>query len=134
MNENSQKTILLVDDENLIRDFAAKVLRIHGYEVLTAENGESAVELCRDGETTLDLLLTDYSMPSMNGQQLYSRLQEIYPHMPVLYMSGYQEDVLEESGTNDETPFIHKPFTIEKLATKVRELLRISESSGAMEQ
>jgi len=118
------ETVLLVEDEELVRSLARRILQRHGYNVVEAENGGAAYLLCKKHEGVIDLLLTDVIMPNMNGRELYDQLIELRPDLKVLYMSGYTEDVIAQHGVLDPgTPFIQKPFTIEALARKIREVL-----------
>jgi two-component system, cell cycle sensor histidine kinase and response regulator CckA len=118
------ETILLVEDEPLVRDLAVQVLRAHGYAVLVAGSGGAALALARAHSGTIDLLVTDVVMPQMSGTQVAQQLSATRPGVKVLYISGYTEsatvhhDVLEQGSA-----FLAKPFTPSVLAHKVREVL-----------
>jgi signal transduction histidine kinase/CheY-like chemotaxis protein len=119
-----RETILLVEDEELVRDFAREVLEMHGYRVLEASGGGEALLLCERHTGPIDLMLTDVVMPHLNGRQLYERLAPTRPEMRVLYMTGYTEDAIVHQGTLDPgTALITKPFTPDALVRKVREML-----------
>jgi len=117
-------TILLVEDERLVRVLARKVLEQAGYRVLAAEGGAQALELARGHSGVIDLLLTDVVMPEMSGREVVRRLLQERPAVRVLYMSGYSDEAVAQHGVLDAgTSFIAKPFTPTTLATKVREVL-----------
>ena len=99
--------------------------------MLIAEHGDKALRLLRNHKGKVDLLLTDVVMPDMNGKELLTKVEEICPHIRVLYMSGYTDDIIAQRGVLDESArFIEKPFTVQGLATKVREALT-SKQTGA---
>jgi CheY-like chemotaxis protein len=118
------ETILLTEDEELIRELAKRILERQGYKVIAVEHGGKALQLAEDPSIEFDMLLTDVIMPHMNGNQLYLKLETLRPGLRVLYMSGYTENAIAHHGVLDEgTHFIPKPFTLESLAQKVRETL-----------
>ncbi len=115
--------ILLVEDEGDLREMASEALELAGYEVVAAEDGESALELCRGG-ADFQLLLTDVVMPGMSGGELAQRIRSTRREARVLYMSGYNDDAIVRQGVSvDEASFIQKPFTLDALTRKVRQLL-----------
>jgi len=119
------ETILLVEDEPLVRGLAARVLRKQGYHLLEASNGSEALRITekRAGEE-IHLILTDVVMPGMIGRELAERLHSLFPKMKVLYMSGYTNNAIVHHGILEEgMNYIQKPFTLEALARKVREVL-----------
>ncbi|MEP7052516.1 MAG: ATP-binding protein [Pseudomonadota bacterium] len=118
------ETILLVEDEEAVRVFAASVLRRQGYVVLEAHNGLQALELLERTEAAVCLLVTDVVMPEMGGPALVARLRELRPTLPVLYMSGYAERAVVHNGlVKSKQAFLQKPFTPIVLARKIREVL-----------
>jgi PAS domain S-box-containing protein len=118
-----RETVLLVEDERMVRDLAKQVLSRQGYHVLTAQNGNDALEVCRDFAGTIELLVTDIVMAGMSGPDLARRLESASRVGCVLYISGYAGDaVLERSGERG-VAFLQKPFTPTALARKVREVL-----------
>ena len=119
-----QETILLVEDEDIVRDLAREVLQYYGYTVITAENGEEGLRVCREFAGQVDMVLTDVVMPRMSGRELAEQLAVERPGTRVLYMSGFTDDAIVRHGLLEEDiAFIQKPFTPESLATKIRELL-----------
>ena len=119
------ETILLVEDNEMVRKLASEILQQQGYQVLLARDGAEALALVENHREPLHLLLTDVIMPEMNGRQLYARVSEKYPRIKVLYMSGYTENVIAHCGVLDEgVHFIPKPFTVDALIGKIRELLK----------
>ena len=120
------ETVLLVEDENALRNLVGQVLRTNGYTVLEASTGEEAVRIYRDFPGTIPLLVTDLVMPGMNGRALAERLRLSLPEMKVLYISGYTEDVLDwQDLLGPVTAFLQKPFPPSVLAQRVRELLDV---------
>jgi DNA-binding response OmpR family regulator len=121
------ETILIVDDEDDVRALAKDVLEIKGYTVLDTGDPRHALRIAREHSTAIDLVLTDVVMPLMNGPQLAERLLEIRPGTKILFMSSF-----EVSGIlSPNTPFIAKPFAVDELARRVRQMLdRRSPFSG----
>lgn len=118
-------TVLVVDDEDPIRVFAARALRKAGYRVLEAVSGEQALDvIATHGDTPIDILLTDVIMPGMDGHTLAQLARRERAMLRVIAMSGFQEDVLL-AGRNDdgESAFLAKPFTLAELTGKVHEVL-----------
>ncbi len=118
------ETVLLVEDEPLVRDLAADILRETGYTVLRARDGREAVTVCRDHNGPIHLLLTDVVMPEINGKKLADLLLSIRPDMKVLYMSGYTDHAsLHQEVWENIVSFLQKPFTESSLTHKVRDVL-----------
>jgi PAS domain S-box-containing protein len=118
------ETILLVEDEDLVRQVARRILERYGYTVLAAASGQEALALSREHAGPIHLMLTDVVMPGMSGQEIREDLQPQRPEMEVLFMSGHTENAIVHHGVLDEgTAFIQKPFKHEVLAHKVREIL-----------
>lgn len=118
------ETILVVEDNEMVRTLACRVLREQGYTVLEARESAQALELARGYGGYIHLLLTDVVMPQMSGRVLSEMLQQIYPGMQTLYMSGYTDNVVVQHGILEPgLSFIQKPFTPRDLARKVRDVL-----------
>ncbi|MBS1792337.1 MAG: PAS domain-containing protein [Acidobacteria bacterium] len=118
------ETILLVEDEDLVRKLSQQVLEACGYQVVEARDGFEALDYCQKNENQVDLLLTDVVMPLMSGRELAEKIQLIKPEIRILFTSGYTEDAIVQHGIRDlEMNFIQKPFTFDELSRKVRELL-----------
>jgi CheY-like chemotaxis protein len=120
------ETILLVEDQDGVRELACDILRANGYTVFEARHGGEALLICERHPGPLHLLVTDVVMPQMSGRELAERLGPLRPAMRVLYMSGYTEDAVVHQGvrTAGSGPgFLQKPFTLATLACKVREIL-----------
>ena len=120
-----KETVLLAEDEPLVRSMVATVLRDRGYEVLEAINGEEALRVVqKHGGESIELLLTDVVMPQMNGPELAEQLHTTHPDIKVLFTSGYTGDSVSELNILPTgTDFLAKPYMPETLAVKVREVL-----------
>jgi PAS domain S-box-containing protein len=117
-------TILLVEDESIVRELSKTILEDLGYNVFVAENGVEALSVCKEIEEPIDLLITDVVMPEMSGRELTEEFAKLYPQTKVLYMSGYTDDAIVRHGIlEQEMPFLQKPFLPDLLAHKARELL-----------
>lgn len=118
------ETIVVVEDEAIVRRMVCRILETHGYNVSSAENGVEALELLESMTKTVHLLLTDVIMPKMNGKQLRDRVKELRPGTKVLYMSGYADAIIARHGVlDDNAGFLQKPFSLWDLTKKVREAL-----------
>jgi CheY-like chemotaxis protein len=118
------ETILLVEDEDAVRSMVGKILKNKGYTVLEARQGSEAIDICERTEGSIDLMVTDVIMPHMSGRELAARLAPMRPEMGVLYMSGYPDNTIVQHGVLEPgTAFLQKPFTINALELKVREVL-----------
>jgi two-component system, cell cycle sensor histidine kinase and response regulator CckA len=118
------ETVLLVEDEDAVREIVRRVLERQGYRVLEASSGPRALAMASGWPHAIDLLLTDVIMPDMNGPQLAEQLARVRPGLRVLYASGYAADALGPMGlATREVALIHKPFTPAELATRVRQTI-----------
>ena len=119
-----QDTVLLVEDEEAVRSFAARALRVRGYKVLEAPGGEEALELVRNHPGPIHLLITDVVMPNMDGPTLVRNLKRIRPEIAVIFMSGYAEEAFRRNDQNTaDMHFLPKPFGLKQLAAKVKDVL-----------
>ena len=120
------ETVLLAEDELALLKFSRTLLEQLGYAVLAAENPIQALKLAEEYPGEIHLLLTDVVMPEMNGRDLQQRLSALRPGIKCLFMSGYTANVIAHQGVLDEgIHFLQKPFSIETLATKIREALEL---------
>jgi len=115
--------VLLVEDEDMVRAVAERALVRQGYTVLTADNGETALEVLRTSGQP-DLLISDVVMPTMDGPTMVREVRKRYPALPVLFMSGYAEEQLRKSIDIDKVAFLPKPFSVQQLGEAARDLLR----------
>ncbi len=119
-----QDTILLVEDEEAVRSFAARALRMRGYNVLEASGGEEALEIVKAGKTEIHLLITDVVMPNMDGPTMVRHVKELKPDLAVIFMSGYAEEAFRRNDEKaEDVHFLPKPFGLKQLAAKVKEVL-----------
>jgi two-component system cell cycle sensor histidine kinase/response regulator CckA len=124
MAPGGTETILLVEDEDSVRAMVSKVLRSKGYTVLEASQGQEALQVSEHHEGPLQLMVTDVVMPHMSGRELAEKLASFRPAMGVLYMSGYPDKAIIHHGVLEAgTAFLQKPFTLNALEWKVREVL-----------
>jgi PAS domain S-box-containing protein len=118
------ETILLVEDEDMVRDLAKDILEDYGYSVLIAANGGEGLRVCREFDGDIHLIITDVVMPQMSGPEMAESVQVLRPETSVLYMSGFTDDAVVRHGVlTEDMCFIQKPFSAETLAFKVREIL-----------
>jgi two-component system cell cycle sensor histidine kinase/response regulator CckA len=119
-----QDTILLVEDEEAVRSFAARALRMRGYNVLEASGGEEALAIVKDSRHKIDLIITDVVMPNMDGPTMVRHVKTLNPDLPVIFMSGYAEEAFRKNDqSSDDIHFLPKPFGLKQLAAKVKEVL-----------
>ena len=113
-------TVLLVEDDAMVRGMATAMLKKIGYTVLVTESPSEALLLCKNEDEQIDLLVTDVVMPEMNGSELKDKIEEIRPGIKVLYMSGYTSNVIVNHGVLEEgVYFIQKPFSMQDFSRKV---------------
>ena len=118
------ETVLLVEDDESVREVALMSLEMYGFSVITAKDGAEALHLASHYPGRIDLLLTDLVMPHVSGAELAKSLSSRFPHMKILFMSGYTSDAVVRHGLLQATvSFIQKPYTLQGLARKVREVL-----------
>ncbi len=123
-------TILVVEDDDAVRRMTREILMIRGYQVVDVRSGADAIRFMEGHKETIDLVLTDVSMPEMKGQELGERLAKLHPGIRLLYMSAYSEDaVLNEGILRPGMAFIEKPFSADELARKVRAVLSVEAES-----
>ena len=116
--------ILLVEDEEAVRAFAARALASRGYKVHEASTGTEALELIDEIDEQIDLVISDVMMPEMDGPTLLKKLRETQPDLKIIFVSGYAEDAFAKNlDENDTFSFLPKPFSLKQLATAVKEVL-----------
>jgi len=118
------ETILLVEDEQLVRDLAVRVLSGQGYRVVEAANGSEALSMLEDDGLYCDLLLTDVVMPGLSGQAVADRMREVRPDVGVVFMSGYHDrSIFDPEKMTGRDRFMNKPFSPQELLRTVRQAL-----------
>ncbi len=126
-------TILIVDDNEMIRRFARDVFEAGGYTVFEATNGRDAIAICEHSGESIDLLLTDVIMPVMGGLLLAENVEKRFPNIAILFMSGFSTDAtLHDSVGKSTVNFIQKPFSPEALELKVNEIFDARTSVRAL--
>jgi PAS domain S-box-containing protein len=125
------ETVLLVEDEDVVRSLARQILERAGYSVLEASRGDEALSLCAAYQRPIQLLLTDVVMPETSGKEVAERLRILHPEIKVLFMSGYTDEAIVHHGVLDaKVEFIQKPFTPAALARKVRQVIDSNGKNG----
>jgi two-component system cell cycle sensor histidine kinase/response regulator CckA len=120
-------TILLVEDEDAVRVFAARALKNKGYTVIEADSGEAALHELEQLGGNVDLIISDVVMPQMDGPTLIKKIRDKQPHLKVIFISGYAEDAFRKSMDPDaEFELLPKPFSLKQLAGKVKEVMAAS--------
>ncbi len=118
--------MLLVEDEQAVRQLAKMILQMQGYQVIEAANGADAIQAAREYAGPIDLLLSDVVMPDLAGSDLADQIRHMRKELRVLYMSGYTDDAIVRKGVAAATDaFLQKPFTPVSLTQKVREVLDV---------
>lgn len=118
------ETILLVEDEEIVRNLVGVILADSGYTILVADSGKSALSICESYAGPIHILLTDVIMPGMGGSELRDRVTGLRPEIKVLFMSGYTDDAITHGGVLDsDAAFIEKPFTPDSLSRKIRDVI-----------
>ena len=117
-------TILLVEDEEAVRAFAARALTARGYKVYEAASGTEALEVIGDTDDQIDLVVSDVVMPEMDGPTLLRELRKTQPDLKIIFVSGYAEEAFAKHLPEDESfQFLPKPFSLKDLATAVKQTL-----------
>jgi len=119
-----KQTILLVEDEEMVRALMCEVLEREGYTVLSCSHPKQGIEVSQQHSGKIDLLLTDVVMPGMNGRDMATQIQAILPDIQIVFMSGYTEHVLASEGEVDpKFEYLQKPFTLKSLTRKLAIML-----------
>lgn len=128
LNDINPKTILLVDDEEGIRFFLEKLLISEGYTIINASNGKKAVEIYKEENTSIDLILMDVNMPVMNGLEAHNELIRFDPGVVIMFMSAYEQEWVNDV---ENIHFIRKPMNPTELFNKIDECLNFNMHSEA---
>jgi CheY-like chemotaxis protein len=123
------ETVLVVEDQDAVRDLIRSVLTRAGYTVLAARDGSEALRLCESHTGHIHLVITDLVMPQMNGRELAERIALLRPQIKLLFISGYTDDTVRHHGILDVQAFLQKPFTPATLTEKVGEVLAVGTNS-----
>jgi len=118
-----RKTILIVDDERVIREFINVVLKRYQYDVVMASNGHEALELCRRGGAQITAAILDLVMPDMGGDKLLPLLKAIQPNIRVVLMSGFNERMVRDIYREPDAYFLQKPFTVKQIIEVVEKVI-----------
>jgi CheY-like chemotaxis protein len=120
---NAHPTILVVEDEQVVRDMVVAALQRRGYVVLPVSSAESAIELLAQPDATVDVMLSDVVMPGMSGPELVAHVWQTRPNLPTIFMSGYTGSTIERGQIPDDVTILEKPFTSDRLDEAIRETL-----------
>jgi CheY-like chemotaxis protein len=124
LGKGPRRVVLVVDDEEGLRDLLCRTLQAEGYSTLAAGHGAEALEVMEAAADPVDLVVTDVVMPGMDGRELGRRLSQRWPDLPVLYISAYDvNDIFRRGSPRTSAPFLQKPFPLEGLVTIVRDLI-----------
>jgi two-component system cell cycle sensor histidine kinase/response regulator CckA len=118
-------TILVVEDNELVMELTRNALQDSGYNVVTTYLPCVALNLVKQGNFPVNLLVTDVVMPQMNGPELFRHMRELIPYLPVLYMSGYSDKAIQDVMHEEKAHFLPKPFKITRLLEKVSNILAV---------
>ncbi len=120
--EKRCETILVVEDETAVREVTCKILETRGYTVLAAEDAEEAIRIFEEQDGNVHVVITDMTMPGMNGRELVRELADRNEGLKAILVSGYETDQVFEAGLGN-CAYLKKPFTVETLTRKVREVI-----------
>lgn len=116
--------ILLVDDDDNVRNIVKAMLEDADYHVYSAESGVKAISLFLDNSDSIDLLVSDVMMPMMNGREMYEHLSKLRPGLPVVFISGYSSDILKQIQIADNVKFLAKPMSQSALVKTIQDVLQ----------
>jgi DNA-binding response OmpR family regulator len=119
-----KETVLVIDDDDMVADICREILQRSGYDVVIARSGKEAIDVFKENQNGIDMVILDMILPDMSGRDIYDRLKIVNPDLNVLFVSGYDldaqmEDIMECGGDG----FIQKPFNMDTLLEKTREIL-----------
>ncbi|MDA3850601.1 MAG: response regulator [Spirochaetaceae bacterium] len=120
-----KKTILVAEDERIIRNLTDVTLKKAGYNVLLAEDGLQAIEIFKDNQENIDLLMLDVMMPNLNGWEAYQTINRINPDVPVIFCSGYSDDILKEEYLHEvPAEIVQKPYRLNVLLERIAQVIK----------
>lgn len=132
MSHETSHVILVVEDEEMLRQACSDVLEAFGYRVLLAANGEEAVQVVREEGEQIDCVILDLTMPGMNGATTYAQMRTLKPDLRVIVTSGHDvEDALQQFPTGSVFEYIQKPYSMYELHNRLQELLASAASDNA---
>jgi len=124
LKQEGDETILVLEDDDHVRQFVCRALKRFGYDVLEASDYDSAMIVCKDHSGVIHMVLSDVIMPKMNGPEIVQNIKKSHSDIKVLFMSGYNDNIISHHGVLEEgINFIQKPFSLNDLTQKVREVL-----------
>jgi len=119
-----KKTILVAEDERIIRNLTDVTLKKAGYDVLLAEDGLQAIEIFKENSSSIDLLMLDVMMPNLNGWEAYQAINRLAPEVPVIFCSGYSDDILKEEYLHEvPAEIVQKPYRLNVLLERIEQVL-----------
>jgi CheY-like chemotaxis protein len=125
LSQTPGRTVLLVDDENMVLEVGKAILQRLGHEVVTAESGEEALETFDRHQNAIGCVVLDLTMPGMDGKETFNRLRDIAPDLPVIISSGLSvEQVAAQFGNSPTTAFIQKPYQVAELSSTIQSILK----------
>jgi DNA-binding NtrC family response regulator len=125
----TEQTVLVIDDEEPVRGAVTDILELEGLTALTAADGWAGIDLYREREAEIDLILLDLSMPGLNGEDTFYELRKVNPHVRILLSSGYsQDEVATRFAGQSEVSFIQKPYDAQQLVREVKRQLMLAQN------
>jgi CheY-like chemotaxis protein len=119
-----EENVIVIEDDDAVRELTESFLLHYGYKVLTASSGEEALNICQSFKNNIQLAVVDVVMPGISGKQLSDEILKIYPEIKILFISGYTDESIVQHGILDsQVEFLQKPFSVESLGKKVRQVL-----------
>jgi two-component system cell cycle sensor histidine kinase/response regulator CckA len=123
-SQPGRETLLVVEDDDSVREFTVRMLNILGYSVLSAPDGHKALELFKSQASQIDMVITDMVMPNMTGKQFVEAIRQLDKNMKIMFVSGYgAEDALDGMTLDPSVAFFQKPYTRDQFSKKIREVL-----------
>jgi two-component system, cell cycle sensor histidine kinase and response regulator CckA len=133
MKGPTRATVVVVDDEEAVRSFIGSALAMAGHRVILSNSGWESLSICREHDGPIDMALLDVVMPGMSGGELHAELIKLIPDIPIIFMSGYPRNDLEQYGISKTAAnFMRKPFTAEELIKTVEKCLHAKRTSRAV--